>query len=294
MSERRTQTASANRPAIRPAVVLSTTVLHLAVSVAALAVLCPFLWMFCASFKTHDDVRDFAFLPWNHLQSLTLDNFRTLFHAVPFGRWLVNSVLVSSTSTLLVVTFSSLGGFALAKYRFAGKRILMGLMLSTMLMPSIVLLPSSYELMYRFGCLDSYAALIIPGTVSAFGMFLFRQAMLAIPDDLLHAARVDGCSELRLWWEIALPAVRPMIGAFTLLSFLGSWNSYLWPQVVLQDPAKYTVPIGLAGMLGLPGFQAQYGVLMAGAMLAVIPVLVLFFVLQKDFIAGLISGAVKG
>jgi ABC-type glycerol-3-phosphate transport system permease component len=170
----------------------------------------------------------------------------------------------------------------------------MAIMLGTMLMPPVVLLPSGYELMYRFGWLNSYAALIVPGAVSVFGMFLFRQAMAAVPDELLHAGRVDGCSELRLWWEVALPVVRPMIGAYTLLSFLGAWNGYLWPQVILQDPAKYTIPIGLAGMLGLPEFETQYGVLMAGASLAVLPVFILFVVLQKDFIAGLTSGAVKG
>ena len=100
------------------------------------------------------------------------------------------------------------------------------------------------------------------GSVSVFGMFLFMQAMKAVPDELLQAGRVDGCSELRLWWEIALPIVRPMIGAYTLLSFLGAWNSYLWPNTVLQDEAKYTLPIGLAGMLGLPEFESHYGVLM--------------------------------
>jgi ABC-type glycerol-3-phosphate transport system permease component len=125
-------------------------------------------------------------------------------------------------------------------------------------------------------------------------MFLFRQAMSAVPDELLHAGRVDGCSELRLWWEIALPIVRPMVGAFTLLAFLGSWNSYLWPQIILQDEMKYTLPIGLANMVGLPQFDTQYGVLMAGTLLSILPVVVLFFILQKDFIAGLASGAVKG
>jgi ABC-type glycerol-3-phosphate transport system permease component len=134
----------------------------------------------------------------------------------------------------------------------------------------------------------------VPGAVSVIGMFLFRQAMLAVPDELLHAARVDGCSEIRLWWEIALPIVRPMVGAFTLLAFLGAWNSFLWPQIVLMDEQKYTLPIGLSNMIGLPAFETNYGVLMAGTLLSILPVVVLFFVLQKDFISGLASGAVKG
>src|SRR6185503_789082 len=157
------------------------------------------------------------------------------FTTTPFARWLMNSMFLASAQTVLVVTLSSLGGFALAKYKFRGKKPLMGLMLATMLLPSQVLLPSGYEWMYRHGWINSYAAIIIPGAVSVFGMFLFRQAMSAVPDELLHAGRVDGCSELRLWWEIALPIVRPMVGAYTLLAFLGNWNSFLWPQIILQD-----------------------------------------------------------
>jgi ABC-type glycerol-3-phosphate transport system permease component len=148
--------------------------------------------------------------------------------------------------------------------------------------------------MYALGWLDTYAAILVPSAVSVFGMFLFRQAMLSVPDELLQAGRIDGCSELRLWWEVALPIVRPMVGAYTLLSFMGAWNSFLWPQVVLQDPARYTLPIGLSNMIGLPEYQTHYGVLMAGTLLSILPVGVLFFVLQKDFVSGLASGAVKG
>jgi ABC-type glycerol-3-phosphate transport system permease component len=125
-------------------------------------------------------------------------------------------------------------------------------------------------------------------------MFLFRQAMVAVPDELLQAGRMDGCSELRLWWEVALPIVRPMTGAYTLLSFMTAWNSFLWPQVVLQDAWRYTLPIGLANMLNQPEYQTEYGILMAGTLLSILPVVVLFFVLQRDFVAGLASGAVKG
>jgi ABC-type glycerol-3-phosphate transport system permease component len=193
-----------------------------------------------------------------------------------------------------VVALSSLGGFALAKYRFRGRKALMLVMLATLLVPGQVLLLPNYEVMYALGWLDTYAAILVPSAVSVFGMFLFRQAMLSVPDELLQAGRIDGCSELRLWWEVALPIVRPMVGAYTLLSFMGAWNSFLWPQVVLQDPARYTLPIGLSNMIGLPEYQTHYGVLMAGTLLSILPVGVLFFVLQRDFVAGLASGAVKG
>jgi len=268
--------------------------LHALLIGLAFLALTPFLWLICACFKQQKDIFGSTFLPWGHLRDLTTDNFRVLFDREPIARWLFNSLFLSSTQTVLVVTTSSLGGFALAKYRFAGKRVLMGLMLATMLMPGVVLIPSSWLLMYKLGWLNSYAAILVPGAVSSFGMFLFMQAMKSVPDELLQAARVDGCSELRLWWEVALPIVRPMIAAFTLLTFIGSWNSYLWPSIVLQDESKHTLPIGLATMVGLPGVNTQYGVLMAGTFLAVLPVMVLFFVLQRDFISGLASGAVKG
>lgn len=271
-----------------------SALLHVVLIVAAAVALSPFVWMCCAAFKHPQDVFGSTFLPPHPLHNLTLANFALLFNSTPFARWLLNSIFVASTQTVLVVTFSSLGGFALAKYRFAGKKPLMGLMLLMLVLPALALLPGGYLLMYDLGWINSYAAIIVPGSVSVLGIFLFRQAMQSVSDELVHAARVDGCSELRIWWEIALPIVRPMVGAYTLLSFLGAWNSYLWPQIVLQDQAKFTLPIGLAGMLSLPEYQTQYGVLMAGTLLSVLPVMLLFFVLQKDFVSGLASGAIKG
>jgi ABC-type glycerol-3-phosphate transport system permease component len=267
---------------------------HLILIFLASISLLPFFWLVCATFKRQEDFFNYAFLPWNRPDRWTLDNIRFVFEKFPFASWLVNSLFLSCLNTAIVVTLSSLGGFALAKYRFAGKRPLMLLMLATMMLPSQVLLGSSQELMYHLGWIDSYLAILVPGAISVFGIFLFMQAMKTVPDELLQAGRVDGCSELRIWWDIALPIVRPMIGAFTLLSFMSSWNAFLWPQIVLQDQGKYTLPIGLANMMGLPEYQAPYGALMAGTLLSVLPVVILFFALQRDFIAGLTSGAMKG
>lgn len=267
--------------------------LHIILFIAAVICLVPFFWLICACIKPPEHTFDTIFLPWGHLHDLSVDNFRSLFHR-GFDRWLVNSIYLSSLQTVLVVTLSSLGGFALAKYQFRFKRLLMGVMLATMLLPYQVLLPSSYELINAFGWMNSYLAIIVPGAVSVFGIFLFRQAMVAVPDELLQAARVDGCSELRLWWDIALPVVRPMIGAFTLMAFLGCWNSYLWPSIVLLDEGKYTLPMGLANMVSLQNDKSDYGALMAGTLISILPTMLLFFALQKDFIAGLTSGAIKG
>ena len=272
--------------------------LHLLLILAAAISLAPFAWLICASLKTGGDLFHYAFLPISRrgvlISHLTLSNYRRLFAENPFARWMINSIFLACAQTVISVTLSSLGGFALAKYRFAGQRLIMLIMLGTMLLPAQVLMPSSYELMYKFGWLDSYLAILVPGAVSVFGLILFRQAMLAVPDELLHAARIDGCSEIHLWWQIALPLVRPMIGAFTLLSFTATWNSFLWPQIVLQNQAKYTLPIGLYNLNGMPGFQTDFGVLMAATLLSVLPLVVLFFLLQRDFIAGLTAGAMKG
>ena len=262
-------------------------------AIAAIISLLPLIWLVCATVKSGDDLFQTPFLPLRHLNRLTFANYARLFDERPFGRWMINSIFLASTQTAASVILSCLGGFAVAKYHFAGRRSILGLLLSVMLLPSQVLLPSSYELMHTLGLLDTYWAILLPGMISVFGLFLFSRAMKAVPDELLSAARIDGCSELRLWWEIAVPLVRPMIAAFTLLSFTASWNSFLWPQIVLQDQGKYTLPIGLANMSVLPGTQSDYGVLMAGTLLSIVPVAILFFALQGDFIAGLTSGAVK-
>lgn len=267
--------------------------LHAALVLLALASLSPFIWLVCATLKRREDFFTYTFLPANP-HRWTVGNYAALFRDYPFARWLTNSLFLACTQTAFVVTLSSLGGFALAKYRFRFRRPLLLLMLGTMLIPYQVLLPSLRLMMYHLGWINSYAAIIIPSLVSVFGLLLFMQAMRQVPDELLHAGRVDGCSELRLWWSVALPVVRPMIGAFTLLSFMANWNSYLWPQIVLQDSSKYTLPIALSNMMATPEFQTPYGVLMAGTLLSVLPVAVLFFILQRDFIAGLASGAVKG
>jgi ABC-type glycerol-3-phosphate transport system permease component len=273
---------------------VGSLVLHALLLAMAVTTLIPFLWLVCSTFKTKGDFFTYTFLPWDHLEGLTLDNYRRLFSQEPFAVWMVNSVFLASAYTVVVVTLSSLGGFALAKYRFAGRRVLMLIMLITMLVPGQVLLLPNYDLMRKWGWMNSYAAILVPGAVSVFGMFLFRQAMMLVPDELLQAGRMDGCSEARLWWEVALPIVRPMIGAYTLLSFMAAWNSFLWPQVILQTPDKLTLPIGLSNMINLPEYQTNLGILMAGTLLSILPVVVLFFVLQRDFVAGLASGAVKG
>jgi ABC-type glycerol-3-phosphate transport system permease component len=165
-------------------------------------------------------------------------------------------------------------------------------MLATLMIPAQVTMAPLYELIYRLGLMDSHAGLIVPQAVSVFGIFLFRQYFLQVPDEMLHAARIDGCSEFRLYWDVVMPVSRPMVGAFCLISFMATWNSFLWPQIILHHSDRFTLPIALNQLVGL--YQQQYGTLMAGTLLSILPVIVLFLILQREFVAGLTAGAVKG
>lgn len=256
----------------------------------ALLCLLPMAWLVASAFKANADFQVYAFAP--PLDRLTLANFPSLFGQMPFLRFMMNSFFVAGATVMLQLFFSSLGGFALAKYHFAGKRAVMGIMLATMMIPGPVLLAPMYELIYHLRLIDSHLGLIVPGMVNVFGMFLFRQSMLAVPDEMLQAARIDGCSEFQIFWHVVLPVSRPIVGAFCLIAFMGTWNSFLWPQIILQTSDRFTLPIGLNQMVGV--YETDYGAMMAGTLLAVLPVVVLFFILQKEFIAGLTKGAVKG
>ncbi len=248
----------------------------------------PMIWLLAASLKAPEDLFSYTFFSPNP----SFKNFVDLFTQVDFLRFMLNSVFVSCAGVVIQLFFSSLAGFALAKYEFRGKYVLTLLMLSTVLIPGQVTLAPTYELIYRFGWVDTYWALLVPGAVSVFGIFLFRQAILGVPNELLHAARVDGCSEFQIYWQIVMPTVRPMIGAFVLIAFMGQWNAFLWPQIILHSAERFTLPIALTQMVGI--YQQQYGMLMAGTLLSVLPVMILFLFLQREFVAGLTSGAVKG
>lgn len=295
LATRAPETPTADSPAFRPAVrrlSLSIRVARIltycALSILAALTLTPVVWLIAATTKGPDDLFHYAFFA----PRLTVVNFTALFKMMDFTRHLMNSLFIACSVALIQLLFSSLGGFALAKYDFRGKQAIMILMLATMMIPGQVTMAPLYELVYRMGLMNTYPGLIVPSAVSVFGMFLFRQAILQVPDELLHAARIDGCSEFRIYREIVMPVSRPMIGAFCLLSFMGTWNSFLWPQILLHDRERFTLPIALNQLVGL--YQQSYGALMAGTLLSILPVIVLFLLLQKEFVAGLTAGAVKG
>lgn len=272
---------------------------YAALVLAAGFTLIPFAWLVCAAFKTNADVFASNFLPmgdgflgvaWDRL---TIVNFVRLFAELGIGRAMANSIFLSATSALLATFFSALAGYALAKFRFRGRDGVLSLVLAALVIPGSLLMAPGYKLLYDLGLLDSYAALLLPGLTPAFGVFLFRQAMVnAVPATLLESARIDGAGEFRIFFSIVLPLVRPMIGAYLMITFLGMWNNFIGPQIVLQDPARFPLSVAINQLRGLYG--TDYGLIMSGTLVSIAPVMALFLLLQKEFIAGLTSGAVKG
>ena len=255
----------------------------------ALVVLTPLLWLIASTTKSTNDQFHYVFFA-PHWSSENYVKLVQKSDMLPRG--LLNSAFLASATVLIQLLFSSLAGFALAKYEFKGKRALTVLMLATLMIPGQLTMAPLYELLHHLGLVDTYLGLLIPGAVSVFGIFLFRQSIVQVPNELIHAARIDGCSEFRIYWDIIMPVSRPMIGAFSLMSFMGTWNSFLWPQIILHHKELFTLPIALNQLRG--AYDNEAGMLMAGTLVSVVPVVILFLALQKEFMAGLTAGAVKG
>ncbi len=264
----------------------------------AAAFLAPFAWIACAAFKDRRTLMEYTFLPpssaWRSM--LNLGNFRKLFEPrtslqgpVVFWQYILNSLFLASAATVIQVFFCSLGGYALAKFRFLGRRQLMLFMAGSLMLPSMLFLAPTYDMLVHIGWIDSYAALLVPSAANAFGMFMFRQAMLSVPDSLIEAARVDGASEFRIYSRIVMPLVQPMTAAFCLIVFMGQWNTFLGPQIYIQSDYKLTVPVILSQYVSQ--FQEEYGMFLAGTFLSIVPIALLFLTLQKEFISELTTGA---
>jgi len=268
---------------------IGRVLLHTFLFFMAAIVLTPLLWLIASTTKGKNDQFHYTFFA----PTATAQNYIDLLHKTDvLPRALMNSTFLACSTVLVQLFFSSLAGFALAKYDFKGKKPIAIVMLATLMIPGQLTMAPLYELLHHLGLVDTYLGLIIPGAVSVFGIFLFRQSILQIPDELLQAARIDGCSEFRIYWDIIMPVSRPMIGAFCLISFMGTWNSFLWPQIILHRSELFTLPIALNQMVGL--YNQEYGMLMAGTLVSILPVILLFLLLQKEFVAGLTAGAVKG
>jgi ABC-type glycerol-3-phosphate transport system permease component len=265
----------------------------------SLLTLIPFAYLLCGSVKTTDQFFASLFLPTGEgflgisWDKLTFTHFSRLTQELNFGRYIINSIFIASLSSVLATLCCAMGGYALAKYKFAGRGVITAIVLASLILPGALLIAPSYDLLFRLGLLNRFTGLILPAIAPAFGVFLFRQATISsLPNALLEAARIDGCGEARIFFTIVLPMVKPMIGAFLMITFLGMWNNFIGPQIVMQSAEKLPLSVGVAQLKGTYG--QDYGLIMAGTVVSVLPVLVLFLLLQREFIAGLTSGAVKG
>ncbi|MEM6553965.1 MAG: carbohydrate ABC transporter permease [Planctomycetota bacterium] len=275
-------------------------------TVFTLVTLVPFAYLIFSSFKNNETFFTGPFWPvadggpwWNvDWAGFTLSNFARLWTDARIGessflRAVLNSFFFASVMSVLATLGAAMGGYALAKFRFPGRVFLEAVVLGAIVIPGALLIAPGYVLLHQLGLLDTYAGLILPGVAPAFGVYLFRAAFLSsMPTELMEAGRIDGCSEARIFFQLGLPVVKPMVGAFILITYLGTWTNFIGPQIIIQTPEKYPLAVAVAQLRG--PFSIEYGMIMAGTLVAVAPVLGLFLLLQKDFIAGLTSGAVKG
>ena len=267
------------------------TVIALVLGVFAVATVYPFLWLVFSSFKTNSDI---LALPVKLLPRVwTLSAFDLVWSQSGLPRSYLNSLLVSTAIVATTLFTSSLGGYVFARLRFPGRQLLFYFILSTTMVPFVTLLIPLYLVMRELGLLDTYAALWLPAGVSSFGIFLCRQFILGIPAELYEAAKLDGAGDFAIYHQIILPLIRPALSALAIFSFLGAFNSYLWPLVVLNDERLYTLPLILVQISTTMGGTNYQGV-MAGSLLASIPTLVVYLLFQRNFVRGIALSAVKG
>ncbi len=263
---------------------------YVALLLAAGGTVLPFVWMLLGSFKTQGELLRRPVTWWP--QDPTLDNYLRWFNELHIDRFFVNSLIVAVATVLGNLLFCSMVGYALAKMEFAGKRTLFLLVMVTLMVPGVVTFVPLFVMVSKLGLVNTYPALILPFLVSPLGVFLMRQFMVGIPDSLIEAARIDGAGDLRIFTRIVMPLCGPPLATLGILTFLGSWNNFLWPLVAAQSEDKYTLPVALS--LFSTGQQAtDYGLLLAGAVLVIAPIVALFIALQRFFIQGVASTGIK-
>lgn len=270
--------------------IIGRTLLYIVLTLIALFFLVPLLWMLVTSLKPSDEWLQSNWIP----QNPTLDNFTRLFNNPnsPVPTWFINSVLVSAVATFLILVLDALAGYAYARLEFPGRKILFALMIATLALPGIVFLVPNYLTLNALGWLNTYQGVIAPGLAGVFGVFFLRQFFQTIPKELEEAVLIDGGNTWTNFWSIAIPLSRSAFATLGIITFLGSWNDYLWPWLVLSDKERYTLPVGLASLQG--SFTFDYGIIMAGAVVAAVPVIVLYLLLQRFIIQSVAMTGLKG
>ena len=262
--------------------------LYLILLLGGLGMIFPFVWMIASSLKRAADIYSLSLIP----PAPTLDNYREVIQRTEYVRWFVNSFVVATITTASVAFFDSLAGYTLAKFRFPGATVIFILILSTLMVPTEMLVIPWYTMSIELGWTDSYWGIMFPGVISAFGVFLMRQFFIGVPNDLIDAARLDGFTEFQIFWKIALPLVKPAVAALCIFTFLGNCNAYIWPLIAPRSEAMRTLPVGIAFFSSEA--QSSFHLIMAAAALATVPVLVIFVVFQRQIIKGIVLTGLKG
>lgn len=250
----------------------------------------PFVWMILSSFKSLQDFYNFGFWP----TTFDVSAYQYVLTQTNFGRWYLNSAVVAVVVTITNIIFCSLIGYTLAKFRFRGARFVFIAILATLMVPTEMLVIPWYVSAVHLHLADTYVGIILPGVMEAFGIFLMRQFMLGIPNELLDAGRVDGLGEFRLWWRIAMPLVKPAIAALGIVTFLGNWNAYLWPVIVIATDKMRTIPVGISLFATAQGNGIQWNTIMAMSVLTVVPTIIVFVTFQRQIISGIALTGLKG
>jgi len=263
---------------------------YIVLGLGLLVVASPFAWMVLSSLKSEGEIRRVppTWLP----EAPSLANFSDLFARLDFPQFFTNSAVVATAVTVGNLVFCSMLGYVLAKSEFGGRTWLFRLVLATLMIPGMVTLVPLFVLVANIGLVNTYWGLILPFLAGPFGVFLMRQFIQGIPDELIDAARMDGASELRIFLQVVMPLCKPALATLAILTFLGSWNNFLWPLVVATSEEKYTLPVALA-LYSVGQNQTEYGLLLAGAVVIVVPVLAVFLLLQRYFVQGIAMTGIK-
>lgn len=267
---------------------VSTYFLLLAI---AILMLFPLLWLISTSLKSPGE-QIFSFPPQLIPKSPTFANFRTVWESYPFAQYLTNSVIVATLTVGLNLLFCSLAAYPLARLSFKGRDLIFATVVSTIMIPFQIVMIPLYVLTVQLGLRNTYLGIIFPAIASAFGIFLLRQAFQGVPKELEEAARIDGCTELGLWWHVMIPAVRPALVTLAIFVFIGAWSDFLWPLIVVDRPEYYTLPLGVANLAS--AFSLDWRLIAAGSVISIAPILFLFLFVQRYIIPTAAASGVKG
>ncbi|MBI5662120.1 MULTISPECIES: carbohydrate ABC transporter permease [Ignavibacterium] len=263
--------------------------LHTVLIFIAVITLIPFLWMISASFMFdgHASVFPPRFIP----DQFTLMQYERLFERLSIAQNFINSLVLSLLVTVISLAFNSMAGYAFAKYKIKGKNKLFNLLISSMIIPAQVTMLPLFLMLKWMGFINTYMAIIIPGLANIFGIFLIRQYCISIPDSLIEAARIDGANDFLIYRKIILPLLTPVLATLAIFTFLGTWNDFLWPLIVMTDDSMYTLPVALANLMLEHTKDPE--LMMAGSVVTILPVIIVFLALQKYYMKGIMMGSVK-